>query len=617
MQKICILAFNLTMKLPFFILLFLTSFYSVFAQQDEALANQYMQNNEYEKAADLYENLLDKNPSSPYYYENLLTCYFLTQNYDKAKSVAKTQSKRFRNNFYYQVDIGFCEAKQGDEKSTKKTYQKLIKDIDENENQTISLVNAFLKRDEYTYAIESIQKGREKMSNNLFFSEELAAIYFKMNEKEKMADEYMRLLDADSYYETAVKDALIAKIKEDKDWDIIIKKLMTEAQSNNAKPQFSNVLRWIFIQKKQFNTALIYYKAADRKYKAQGRLVLEIAEIASTNEAYDVAIEAYQYIINLGTENGLYYQARYLLTSVYYAQLNFEVYPTDTAINNTIIAYKTLFSEFGIGPQLAENMYELSMVYLIYKKDAQKSLELLEQILKIQQLNRTLYFKTKLACGDAQLALGNIWEAQLLYAQVDKDLKDEPLGQEAKLKSAKISFYIGEFDFAQSQLDVLKTATAHLISNDAIELSLLIQENNEDEEFDSALFLYAQADLLMNRFLYEDALKELEKIEILYPYHPLADDIIFMKARIYKNQNKPEEAIQAYTEVFTKYNFDIWADNALFELAELYEKQLKNSEKAKALYEKIILEKQESVFAAEARKRFRILRGDTIILEQP
>ena len=63
-------------------------------------------------------------------------------------------------------------------------------------------------------------------------------------------------------------------------------------------------------------------------------------------------------------------------------------------------------------------------------------------------------------------------------------------------------------------------------------------------------------------------------------------------------------------KIADNYATDILGDNAIFFLGELYQTYLKDDEKAKAMYEKIILEYKDSTFAIEARKRYRKLRGD-------
>ena len=62
----------------------------------------------------------------------------------------------------------------------------------------------------------------------------------------------------------------------------------------------------------------------------------------------------------------------------------------------------------------------------------------------------------------------------------------------------------------------------------------------------------------------------------------------------------------------TEFSHDILADDAIYTLAEIYQKKLEDKEKAKALYEKILLEFKGSIYPSEARKRFRKLRGDNL-----
>lgn len=61
-----------------------------------------------------------------------------------------------------------------------------------------------------------------------------------------------------------------------------------------------------------------------------------------------------------------------------------------------------------------------------------------------------------------------------------------------------------------------------------------------------------------------------------------------------------------------EHGSDILGDNSLFSLAELYEKKLNNKEKAKQLYEQFIENYPGSFFLTEARKRYRLLRGDVL-----
>jgi len=59
-----------------------------------------------------------------------------------------------------------------------------------------------------------------------------------------------------------------------------------------------------------------------------------------------------------------------------------------------------------------------------------------------------------------------------------------------------------------------------------------------------------------------------------------------------------------------EYGEDILADDAFFLIGEIYERQLKDKPKGMEIYREFLNRFPGSVNAAEARKRYRVLRGD-------
>ena len=194
--------------------------------------------------------------------------------------------------------------------------------------------------------------------------------------------------------------------------------------------------------------------------------------------------------------------------------------------------------------------------------------------------------------------------------QIDKDFKFEPIGQEAKFKNARIFYYDGEFNFAQSQLDVLKQSTTKLIANDAMDLSLLITENFGLDSNYEAMYWFAKGDLLIEQHKYDEAFTYFDSIQTKYNYHSLGDDILLKKSFAMQLQGKWNDAVQYLDELLKYYAFDILADDAVFQLGDIYENHLMDSEKAAEYYKKILFEYKGSLHTIEARKRFRALRGD-------
>ena len=211
---------------------------------------------------------------------------------------------------------------------------------------------------------------------------------------------------------------------------------------------------------------------------------------------------------------------------------------------------------------------------------------------------------------------GDPWEAILLYSQVEKDFKENPIGHEAKFRRAKISYFQGEFDWAQAQLDVLKASTSKLIANNAMDLSLLITDNMGLDTSSQAMQMYARAEFLAFQNKWEASTNTLDSLLLTFSGHTLSDEVIYKKAEISMHTKNYIQAISYFQEVAENYSYDVLADDALFQWAKLTEEYLKDNEKAQILYEQILLEHNGSIYTSEARKRFRMLRGDNEKLTQ-
>jgi outer membrane protein assembly factor BamD (BamD/ComL family) len=145
-----------------------------------------------------------------------------------------------------------------------------------------------------------------------------------------------------------------------------------------------------------------------------------------------------------------------------------------------------------------------------------------------------------------------------------------------------------------------------------LELSLLIGDNPAFDSTGEALRMFARADLCFYQNKIQQAYLTLDSLEKEFPESTLADEILYRKAKIKMKQGNYQEAIPLLEKILASYREDILADNALMMLAELNQKQLNNPEKAMQLYKELMTDFPGSLFVVEARKRFRVLRGDTV-----
>jgi len=202
--------------------------------------------------------------------------------------------------------------------------------------------------------------------------------------------------------------------------------------------------------------------------------------------------------------------------------------------------------------------------------------------------------------------------ALIYYTQVQNDLKNHTIGQTARFKIAQTSYFKGDFDWAQSQLKVLKNSTAQLIANDALDLNLLITDNVVKDSLKIALKKYAVADLLAFQNKDSQAIDTLQIVLNNFKGHPIEDETLFKQAKLFEKINEFTKAENNYLQIITINKDDILADDAVYSIAELYLNKLNSIEKAKEYFQKIIFDYPSSIYLVDARKKYRKLRGDEI-----
>ncbi|MEL6941519.1 MAG: tetratricopeptide repeat protein, partial [Bacteroidota bacterium] len=376
---------------------------------------------------------------------------------------------------------------------------------------------------------------------------------------------------------------------------------------------YPELLSWIFIQEEDYAKALRQVRALDRKLNENGGRVYQLAEIAYNAKDYDAAIDAYDYIVEKkGVTSSFYLNAKQQSLR---AKRNRLIEGFDFSREDLLALeqeYDTFLDEFGRTKRTATIILELAELQAFHLNNLDKPIQLLSEMLEYPNVNRFTLANAKIRLADFYLMQGEVWEATLLYSQVDKEFKEDLMGHEARYRNAKLSYYAKDFQWAQAQFDVLKASTSRLIANDAIDMSVFIMDNMGLDTTTVPLEIYANAELLVFQNKFEEAFAKMEKLSLKFPEHGLQDDILYLQAKINLKQGKYEEAAANFQRIMDEHGEEIRADNAMFELAGLYENQLNDIEKAKALYETLFIDFSGSTFAVEARKRYRILRGDDI-----
>lgn len=581
--------------------------------QDSRLAEQYYQDGEYEKAAVLFDKLLDQNKNNNYYFNRLTESLIYQDKIQEAEVLVKKQLKAYPEDAGNYVVYGNLLEKKGVPDQALEQYKKAIEKVPHDRGRITSLAGNFINMSKYDLAIETYEKGMKVFNDQNMFPYLLADMYRRKGDNVKMIQYYILSLDADPQRAVPIQSIFLRTFQPG-DYLELQKQLYAAVQKSPSAVHFPEMLQWSMLQVKDYTGALRQARALDKLMDENGSRIYQIGQIAKSAQEWEAAIKAFEYITKeKGPQNSFYIEAKKEALACKRNKIKLSSSPTtQTELLEVEQDYETFINEFGKNRNSAALIIEYAELEALHLNNIPKAVRILDELINIPNIQRPTLAQAKLNLGDYYLIQGEVWESTLLYSQVDKAFKEDQLGEEARFRNARLSYFNGDFTWAQKQFDILKAATSRYISNDAIDLSVFILDNMKGDSIAEALQEFAEAELLAFQNKYTESLSKLDSIILVFPEHDIHDDVLYQKAKIYRQLKQWDKAIPIYESIMEDYKDGIRCDNAMFELAEIYDFQLKEKDKAKDLYEKIFIDFSNSTFAVEARKRFRVLRGDKI-----
>lgn len=584
------------------VLVFVTSLVS--AQNDE-LAKEYFSKGEFDKALVAYEELYKTSPSNMMFLSRLVACHQELQQYDKAENLLSQRINQKNNQPGLLVELGYNFQLQGNKVKAEEYYQKAIDATVENVNYSSGVAYAFEQKTLLEKALQVYELASQQ-SDRFNFDFQKARIYGQLGDIEKMIDSYLNYAGSSPTSMIVVQQHFTMFMNEDEAFgfsDALRKALLTRAQKTQDV-MWNEFLSWFFVQQKQYDRAFVQEKAIFRRFPNSFDGLMNLVDLTFEEENYELTKEILNFILENSQDAEIQVFGQTYLMEIRIKTAQPKDYPVIKA------ALEKLLEDFG------KNVYTVDLQILQARfmgfnldnpKEAQ---QILNGILKLP-LNPFQQAEIKMELADMFLYEEKYNQALIYYSQIENDLKNHEVGHQASLKVAKTSYYKGDFPWALKQLSVLKTSFSQLIANDALELYLLINDNQSDSLYTS-LNKFARADFYLYKGKDQLALEQFEKILQEHKGEDIEAVTHLRIGKILERQKDYLKALEHYDAIMTRFSDGIYLDEALFFSAEIYNKYLGNPEKAKELYEKVIFNHQDSIYFIEARKQYRILRGDEV-----
>jgi tetratricopeptide (TPR) repeat protein len=499
-----------------------------------------------------------------------------------------------------------------------KVYEDLLSSFSNDPGEIINLYQLFIGKGKFDIAKKVLDKGK-KIASYYPFNFQYADLYSLTGNNRLMLEEYIDYLLIQPTMAETIQNAISSRVdlsqSDGKDYLILKEILLQKIQVDNSNFIYAEMLIWLFVQNKNFSAAFTQVVALDKRIQGDGSRVLDLGTICLENKSYAIARNCFNYVIALGIDNQYYIESQKLLLNSRFIELTTNRAYNQSEIDATLADYNVALTRLGKTKFTIAILNEQAHILAFYADRASEAIIILQDAILIQSLTDIQRAQLKMQLADIEVLKGDIWEASLLYMQIDKDFKFEAIGDEAKYKNARIFYFDGEFDFAQSQLNILKESTSKIIANDAMHLSVSITENFGLDSNYTAMTWFSSAELLIEQHKYLEAYTLFDSIQYNFPFHALADDILYRKAKAMEMQGKWTESCLLYEDILKFHPKDIFADDALFRLGDIYEQILLDKDKALEFYKKLAIDYKGSFYGAESIKRIRILRGDKNVEE--
>ena len=579
-------------------------------QIDEKLAREFYYKKDYEKARDIYKNLYD-NYGQVQYFNQYADCLILTGDYDGAEKAFKSFLKKNPQNWKSHIDLAYVYSQQGENDKARKYLNKVLKDVPETKNAIFEVANLLRNKNFNEQALDLFNKGAKNPNINYSFNLEKAYTYNSMLDFENATECYLLYLKEYPEQYEMVKNRFRVMMMYDINGnvdDVIRMALLRKTQEDPENEEYSSLLMWYSLQQQDYELALMQLKALDRRGDGDyERDLIYIAQIASDNRQYDIAVDAYDYILKKSDEGVYYVQATVGFIKNSYEKAVMEGNHDKKFYENLSKKIDNAFDKIGFSSDMIPLVLVQADILSFEMQRYDDAKALLNNVLEMNLSPKTKA-EVKMKLADIYLLTDEVWEATLLYSQIEKSLKNEPIAHEARFKNAQLRYFIGEFEWANAALNILKSATSKLVANDAMTLSLTISDNLEYDTV--ALKRIAKADYYIYQHRYELANQMLDSVVAYNPNEVSLPSAFYRKAKIAFNAGDYEFADSLYRRVYEGYADSYIADEALIEDALLLENQLNRKEDAMECYSRLFDYYTASVYVAQARKSYRRLRDE-------
>lgn len=589
------------------------------------LAQGFEQAGEFERALDLYRELLTRDPRNYVFFDAVQRTATQLKRYDEAIAVIRARLEQFPTDIPLHAMLGTALYRAGLEQEAMETWDRTILLDPENVQTYRTVASVLIENRLLDRAADVYRKGRTHSKDPSVFSLELAQLLAGAMDYAGATGEYLRWLQQNPQQLGFVQNRM-ATFSWKKDGRTAA--IATVRNALGSRPddlQLYELLGWLYLEGKDFAQALDTYRQIDKLSRANGVAILGFADRVFRERAFEVAASAYEEALHGQLPAPRIPQARYgaacaakeLQASADSSQLwilsmGRPASESRTRYAGPLAAFATITEEYPETEYAAKALYQMAMIQLQQYYDLDQSRLLLEKVLNEPAATPSLRTDVRLRLGEIAVARADTLHAAEAFGAVAAMPSATPdQSDEARLRLAELAFFNGRFNDAMGMLDSISVNPRRDFANDALSLHVLLEENALVAP--AALAAYGRAEYLARQRKNSEAIGLFLDLVRQFPRAPLVDDALQRVGALYTHAGMFAEAVSTYDRLLTELREQCrMPDRALFSKAEVLHFGLRRLPEAVTTYERLLVEFPSSVLATEARHRIRLIRGETL-----
>jgi tetratricopeptide (TPR) repeat protein len=593
------------------------------------LAQSFEQAGEWERAVSIYEALHEADSLNYVFFDGLRRGYTQLKEYSKAIELVQRRLRIQRADQNLLSTLGGLYFQMGDEPRADSLWHAVVNKDPKNSNLYRLVASQMIEHRQYDRAIQFYLNGRKVIGDAGLFGEDLASLYMVLQQYGPATEELVSLLHVRPLQLAVVEARLSSFTGRDVGRRAALSVVQAEVKRTPNDLQMQRLLAWLYMEGKEYDSALGQEQIIDRLSKAGGMELYQFAQRAMQEKAYSSAAKAFREVIDQSPTQGIVLSARFgyaraieelsqesdtLADAAGVAAHKEEGVPagrvseTLPSSQGAIRLYESIVAGEPNSELATQSLYRIGLIRFHRFFDLNGALAALEQARDVRS-NANLSNEVVATIAEVRIAMGDLGRARGEY----ENLIHRPPGQQrdqALFHLAELDYFEANFDSATTKLHSITANVNTDLANDALQLLYFIQENKTTAP--AALAAFAKAELLTRERKYSEALAQFEEVLKQYPTAPLVDTAMMKIGELQLLLNHDQEALALFRKIVDDMPTSILRDRAQMQIGEIYENRLKDKPKAIEAYEQVLIHYPTSLYLEEARRKIRLLRGDAL-----